>query len=168
MNTTKFRSSKELIDALATVRDRMRVQWHLLSLDAREDWQDLEWKLEALQAKVEQDGGKLTEGAIQTARELTYAVKDLLQQNGGGAELATPVSQLMKPVHSCRPNDTLNEPARLMWDFDCGAVPVVDEAGCLVGIITDRDICMAACTRGQSLALAEVSNSRPGTTSAAA
>jgi CBS domain-containing protein len=154
MNATdpaKLHSTKELIDALATARDRARIQLHLLSLDAREHWHELESKLDALQSKLERDGGRLTESAIKNARELTYAVKDLLQQNGGVAELTAPVSKLMKPVRSCRSNDTLNEPARLMWEFDCGAVPVVDDAGCLVGIITDRDICMAAYTRGQSL-----------------
>jgi CBS domain-containing protein len=34
--------------------------------------------------------------------------------------------------------------ARIMWDNDCGCVPVRDFAGHLVGMITDRDICMAA------------------------
>jgi CBS domain-containing protein len=35
--------------------------------------------------------------------------------------------------------------AQLMWDHDCGAVPVVDRAtGRLAGIVTDRDMCMAA------------------------
>src|SRR5688572_19703776 len=153
---TKFHSPKELIDALATARDRARVQLHLLSLDAREDWRELESKLDALQSKVERDGEKLTESAMKKARELTHAVKDLLQQNVGVAELATPVSTLMKPAHTCRPDDALNEPARLMWEFDCGAIPVVNNAWSLVGIITDRDICMAAYTRGQSLAALSV------------
>jgi len=31
-----------------------------------------------------------------------------------------------------------------MWECDCGAVPVIEEAsGRVVGMITDRDICMA-------------------------
>lgn len=161
MNTTdqaKFHSPKELIAALATARDRARVQLHLLSLDAREDWRELESKLDTLQSKVERDGEKLTESAINKARELTHAVKELLQHNGGVTELATPVSKLMKHAHTCKPNDTLNEPARLMWEFDCGAIPVVNEAWSLVGIITDRDICMAAYTRGQSLGALSVEN----------
>ena len=62
------------------------------------------------------------------------------------------VDQAMtKDVKVCRANDTLNEVARLMWDNDCGCVPVVDEAGHAIGMITDRDICMAAYTRGVSL-----------------
>ena len=41
--------------------------------------------------------------------------------------------------------------AQLMWDHDFGALPVVDADGRLVGMITDRDICMAAYLRGQPL-----------------
>ncbi len=39
-----------------------------------------------------------------------------------------------------------------MWDHDCGCAPVVDGHGRLVGIVTDRDICMAAYTQGVSIA----------------
>jgi len=38
-----------------------------------------------------------------------------------------------------------------MWDYDCGCVPVVDAEGRLSGIVTDRDICMAAYTSGTRL-----------------
>jgi len=31
-----------------------------------------------------------------------------------------------------------------MWNTDCGILPVVAEVGRVVGLITDRDICMAA------------------------
>lgn len=51
----------------------------------------------------------------------------------------------------CAPYDTAAAAARIMWDRDCGSVPVVDEAGMPIGMITDRDICMAAYTRGTRL-----------------
>jgi CBS domain-containing protein len=54
-------------------------------------------------------------------------------------------------VASCGPDDNLQRAAQLMWDNDCGIVPVLDEQGRVVGVITDRDICMAAYTRGQPL-----------------
>jgi CBS-domain-containing membrane protein len=38
-----------------------------------------------------------------------------------------------------------------MWDHDCGCAPVVDAHGKLIGIITDRDISMAAYTQGTPL-----------------
>jgi CBS domain-containing protein len=38
-----------------------------------------------------------------------------------------------------------------MWDCDIGCLPVLDGTGQVVGMITDRDICMAAFTRGERL-----------------
>jgi CBS-domain-containing membrane protein len=38
-----------------------------------------------------------------------------------------------------------------MWDHDCGVVPVVNEAGVVLGVITDRDVCMAAYIQGAKL-----------------
>lgn len=151
-------SAKELIQALATSRERARVQLHLLSLEARDAWRELESKIDTLQSKIEHDGERLGESATKKVRELTSAVKDLLQRYGGVAELSVPVAELMHEAKSCRPEDPLTEPARLMWELDCGAVPVVDEAGTLVGMITDRDICMAAYTRGQPLSALNVAS----------
>jgi CBS domain-containing protein len=48
-------------------------------------------------------------------------------------------------------NDFLHVVAKLMWDYDCGALPVVREDGRLVGMITDRDICMGAYLQGHAL-----------------
>jgi CBS domain-containing protein len=62
------------------------------------------------------------------------------------------VSDLMTAaVKSCGTNDNLQRAAQLMWENDCGIVPVVDGDGRVVGVITDRDICMAAYTHGQPL-----------------
>ena|SRR5579863_3447086 len=47
----------------------------------------------------------------------------------------------------CGPRDPLAAAAEIMWDCDCGAVPVLDESGRLRGVITDRDICIAVATR---------------------
>lgn len=62
------------------------------------------------------------------------------------------VQELMtEPPVMCRATDTLDTAAQLMWERDCGAIPVIDDDGSLVGMITDRDVCMAAYTRGRSL-----------------
>lgn len=62
------------------------------------------------------------------------------------------VSQLMsQPPITCKASDTVNEAARLMWEHNCGAVPVVDGEGKVVGMVTDRDVCMAAYTQGERL-----------------
>ncbi len=51
---------------------------------------------------------------------------------------------------ACTLTDNLADAARLMWEADCGIVPVVAEGGKVVGLITDRDICMAAMTKGRN------------------
>ena len=62
------------------------------------------------------------------------------------------VQDLMShPAITCYVNDDLNVPAKLMWEHDCGAIPVVRDDGKLAGMITDRDICMAAYTQGRPL-----------------
>jgi CBS domain-containing protein len=50
-------------------------------------------------------------------------------------------------VATCRPETNLAEATALMWDNDCGALPVLAETGELAGIVTDRDICIALGTR---------------------
>jgi CBS domain-containing protein len=52
-------------------------------------------------------------------------------------------------VKSCRPDDNLAAVAGLMWDNNCGTLPMVDEAGRVRGMITDRDIAIAVATRGR-------------------
>ena len=58
------------------------------------------------------------------------------------------VKELMTTdVKRCSPETNLAAAARIMWEGDCGAVPVTDEYDHVVGVITDRDICIAAATR---------------------
>jgi CBS domain-containing protein len=54
---------------------------------------------------------------------------------------------------TCGPDATLEEAARLMWERDCGALPVTNglEGRRVIGMITDRDVCMAALLQGRPL-----------------
>ena len=64
------------------------------------------------------------------------------------------VEQLMaRPVQCCRSEDTLARAAQLMWDHDCGCLPVCggDSVARVVGVITDRDICMCALFQNKPL-----------------
>jgi CBS domain-containing protein len=56
------------------------------------------------------------------------------------------VADLMtKNVICVRVNEPLSVAAEQMWKHDCGALPVLDQAGeRLIGMVTDRDICMTA------------------------
>ena len=58
---------------------------------------------------------------------------------------------MTRGAKTCRHNDTLDIAARLMWDFDIGSVVIVDDSEQVVGIVTDRDTCMAAYLQGQPL-----------------
>lgn len=62
------------------------------------------------------------------------------------------VEQLMsKHPHTCCPEDTMEQAARIFWERDCGCAPVVDADSHVLGMITDRDVCMAAYTQGRAL-----------------
>jgi len=68
------------------------------------------------------------------------------------------VADLMtKDVRTCTPEDSLSHAAKLMWEGDFGALPVVNPRGQVIGMLTDRDICMAAYTQGKDLASIPVS-----------
>lgn len=74
------------------------------------------------------------------------------------------VTDLMeKKVMTCSPATNLEEVARMMWDNDCGSIPVVDEGQRPIGIITDRDIAIGAVLNHRplwELTAGEVNNSR--------
>jgi CBS domain-containing protein len=59
------------------------------------------------------------------------------------------VEIMSSPAHTCSTSDTLARAAQLMWERDCGVLPVVDGAGQVVAMITDRDICMATYFQGR-------------------
>ena len=59
------------------------------------------------------------------------------------------VKDIMTPQpRAASPGTTLAEAAQLLWNGDCGILPVVD-AGKLVGVVTDRDMYIALGTRNQ-------------------
>lgn len=53
---------------------------------------------------------------------------------------------------ACTPLNTLADAAGLMWQHDCGILPVVADGGKVVGLITDRDICMSSLLNARQLA----------------
>ena len=73
------------------------------------------------------------EAALHTrmATKVPMLVKDLMTKN----------------VSSCCPDNNLAQLAEVMWSQRCGALPLLDASGRVLGIITDRDICIALGTR---------------------
>ncbi len=61
------------------------------------------------------------------------------------------IELMTRDLKTCRQTDMLDHAAKLMWDFDIGTVPVVDDFGQIIGMITDRDLCMAAYMQRQPL-----------------
>lgn len=43
--------------------------------------------------------------------------------------------------------ESLSDAAQLMWENDCGALPIIKDGRKVIGMITDRDICMAVAMR---------------------
>ena len=63
------------------------------------------------------------------------------------------VQDLMStPAYTCGHTSHIDEAARLMRDNDVGSIPVTDASGRLKGVITDRDVSMAAYSKAKRLA----------------
>jgi len=50
----------------------------------------------------------------------------------------------------CQPETDLGSATELMWNANCGFLPVEAADGKVIGVITDRDICVALGTSGRS------------------
>ncbi len=46
--------------------------------------------------------------------------------------------------------ESLADAAQLMWDNDCGVLPIIKDGRKVIGMITDRDICMAVAMRDRN------------------
>ncbi len=56
---------------------------------------------------------------------------------------------MTKDPDCLRGDDTARHAAQVMRDRDCGCVPVVDDAGKVVGIVTDRDLAVRGIASGK-------------------
>jgi CBS domain-containing protein len=56
---------------------------------------------------------------------------------------------MTKNPEVCRREHTARDAARVMRDHDCGVVPIVDDGGRVVGIVTDRDLAIRAIASGK-------------------
>jgi CBS domain-containing protein len=150
---TKSRITQQVYQALhdlALARDEARLHAHLLSLDGSRQLSELEAEISRFEQQLMLRADWVAEHVVAAARSLTQALADLLESSR--KQGTTKVADVMQSdVATCHPWDNLNRAAQLMWEADCGAVPVVDHQGKLSGMVTDRDVCMAAYTRGLPL-----------------
>jgi CBS domain-containing protein len=53
------------------------------------------------------------------------------------------VDEIMRSeARTASPSTTLAAAGRLMAEVDCGVLPVVEQGGRVVGVVTDRDLCL--------------------------
>jgi CBS domain-containing protein len=67
-------------------------------------------------------------------------------------------------VKTCKLDDNLELVAMMMWHSDCGSIPVLDQSGTPIGIVTDRDIAMSCALNHKplwELRARDVTNNRP-------
>jgi CBS domain-containing protein len=46
--------------------------------------------------------------------------------------------------------ESLADAAQLMWENDCGVLPIIKDGRKVIGMLTDRDICMAVAMRDRN------------------
>lgn len=144
---------KNTLDDLRAASDTARLQLHLLALEARQRSSDVGTGIENLEQRIDRGLQQALSTAAEKTRQLTKTVQDSLTGPSAGTTLSTGqiASVMSESVQSCSAEDDLTRPAQLMWELDCGIVPVVNADGRLEGVVTDRDICMAAYTKGRTL-----------------
>jgi CBS domain-containing protein len=159
----KRNSSGSVLTELSQLRDELRVKLHLAGLEVRAQWESVEPKLLGLERTIEQQGEGALEQVGELAVELVKAFRDFSVRSQDGGPSKAPVHDIMRVrVYSCSPTDTLHRAAQIMWEKDCGCLPVIDDVRRVRAVITDRDICMAALTQGVALAETSVSSAMSG------
>ncbi len=77
------------------------------------------------------------------------------------------VKKIMTPgVECCHAKDSLAKAVGIMWQKDCGVVPIIRRENEVVGMITDRDVCIALTSRNQmasDIRISDVINGKPVT-----
>lgn len=56
---------------------------------------------------------------------------------------------MMRTPVSCDPETNLGAAVELLWNRNCGVLPIVDAQQKVVGVVTDRDLCVAFGTRNR-------------------
>jgi CBS domain-containing protein len=149
---------QEALHEVTGLRDMARLQAHLFSIDARALWREFESQLDAARAEALKEGHEEAEIALSKLTKAAKLGQELLdQRRDGSQELDEPATKIMtRHPKTCGPRDSLSHAAQLMWDADCGSIPVVGKGEILMGMITDRDLAMAAYTQGKALQQMEV------------
>ena len=98
--------------------------------------------------------------AVAIAKEFIQAAPPIAASAIGRTigTVCTRVNVMTRGVAMVHPDDSVQYAARMMGDCDCGAIPVVDWQGRMVGMITDRDITIRSVANGENPERARVSD----------
>ncbi len=70
---------------------------------------------------------------------------------------------MVRTPASCGPDNNLGEAAAILWNRNCGLLPIVDSRQRVTGVVTDRDLCIAMGTRNclpSEITLAQVTSGK--------
>ena len=59
---------------------------------------------------------------------------------------------MTKDVSSCNPGTNAAAAAEIMWNRNCGVLPIVEDDRGVIGIVTDRDLLIALGTSNRNAA----------------
>src|SRR5262245_20946946 len=114
-NQVTIQSAKDAIQDLIAARDAARDQASLFSTEIWRSWRELEHqidtKLEDVEHSMALGGAFLAETVTARASELRRAVDDLLREHSNRRAH----SIMTAGVRTCRPEDTLDRVARILW-----------------------------------------------------
>lgn len=148
-----FEKFQQARNEVTVLRDVARIQAHLFSMDARKRWDDIEGALRSAERAATEDGTPVTDALISTLEDAGNQAREFLRRHMNRVpELDLPVKVLMtENPATCRPSESARATAQIMWDQNCGAVPVVNQQNVALGIVSDRDLAMTAYLRNQAL-----------------
>jgi len=69
------------LDLLTSARDQVRLNLHLLSLDTRQKWDELEGKILSLENKIGQEAESISEATASAAIDLSGSVKEFVDNH---------------------------------------------------------------------------------------
>ena len=69
------------LEFFTSAREQMRLSLHLLNMDARQKWDELEGKILSLENKIGQEAESLSEATANAAIDLTGSVKDFVDNH---------------------------------------------------------------------------------------
>lgn len=153
-------ASRRAIEQLQALRDEAKLQLHLLGMEARLIFAELETQVIAIEERVEREGDDALDSLKTAIHEVTRALNEFMttQVNASVGLLTSARTLMTTHVRTCQADDALSHAAHLMWNEDCGIVPVLSGRQ-VVGVITDRDICMATYIQGKAPAELRVEDS---------